>query len=177
MSTNASNTITLPSAPLYNKLVPFLPEEGTYDTQTRTYSLDHRLYTLQEWFNKTTIHDAIVTCETILSFSNTITQVTEMNPIFQQQDTSSSPRTQDTIPQDTILVLDTGSILWIPSKFTQMPASQAWVTPLSIFLQQTLLSSQLNTVGANTIRDMLGSIPLTYTLERMTYNMPYAVVV
>jgi len=152
---------SIPQSPLYETIIPFLPEEGEYDSTTSTYTLNHRVYSVSDWIQKQSIHECIVTYEDILITCANISKAIDLIPIFDEKE---------------LWVLDTGSILWIPQKFTSvMEETPYWMLELSKYLQRCLLESRRNQVDAKTIRDLLGSIPITYTLERMTYNMPYAV--
>lgn len=164
--------ISIPNTPIYTHLLPFLPEEGEYSPETSTYTVHHRMYSISDWVQKHTIHKCIMLYEQVLSTCATMAQAVPLAPVFSPTD---------------IWVLDTGSVLWVPQKFTassspqnpqpSKPSKPTWMYALSVYLQETLLTSRKNQVRATSIRDFLGSIPLTYTLERMTYNPPYAVVV
>lgn len=154
---------SIPETPMYQKIIPFLPEEGEYDSTTSTYTIDHRLYSVPDWIQKHTIHECIVLYEEILMTCASISNAVDLYPLFVENE---------------LWILDTGSILWIPQKFTSvMKENTHWMAELSKYLQRSLLESRRNHVQATTLRDFLGSIPLTYTLERMTYNIPYAVIV
>lgn len=158
---------SIPQSPIYKELVPFLPEEGEYDESSSTYTVHHRVYTVPEWIQRHTIHECIVTYEMIVMTCASISNAVSLAPVFSEND---------------IRILDTGSVLWIPHKFTSSMepdenASTHWMAQLSIYLQSSLLNSRKNHIQSKTLREFLGSIPLTYTLERMTYNMPYASIV
>lgn len=166
----------LPTIPAYEALYAYLPTEGTLSESKDTYHIDHRLFRLSEWVARRSLHDTIVVCETILSTLYRMTHASPLRPVYTHKE---------------LWIVDTGSILWIPTKFRQdTPNTSAnsansanstkktWMYSLSRYIQKTLLKSRHNPnpTQIKQVRDMLGMIPITHTLERMTYNAPYGVV-
>lgn len=160
----------IPSAPIYDKLVSLLPEEGEYHASRRIYEIEHRTYSLLDWLNRKTFHEGIAMCEEVIYTCIDMTSHLELSPVLRYQDDFAQHK------QSYPMILDTGTVLWIPTQFTTQSASSAWMYGLSEYVQTTLLMSRWNRNQVKTVREMLGATPLVYTLERMMFNQPYSVV-
>lgn len=164
--------LIVPNIPLYQDMVknnkerkpPLIPEELEYHSPNE-FILYHKTFRLREWFDRQSIHECIQTIESCLFACNEIASFSIKNHSLYPQFKSTD-----------LWILDTGSILWIPSRFTSRYSSK-WILELSKHISHSLLDSKRNVVHSKTIRELLGSIPITYTLERMTYNEPYRVII
>lgn len=153
------NTIISNDTPLSQTIVSLLPDE------VEDNKIYHKMITVKEWFDTHAIQPAVIALEDIIetcyTLASTLAEKHQVVPIL--------------VP-DELHILDTGSVLWIPSEFST-EVNTEWMPTLYHILSTSLLGSRLNKIEATSLHDLLGSVPIYYTLSRMNYPEPYRAII
>lgn len=153
------NTIISKNTPLSKTIVKLLPDE------VEDNKIYHKMMSPLEWFNTHPIHTAIITIEDIIetcyTLTSTVAEKHQVVPIL--------------VP-DELKILDTGSVLWIPSEFSTEVDTE-WMPTLYHILSTSLLGSRLNKIETTSLYELLGSIPIFYTISRMNFPEPYRAII
>jgi hypothetical protein len=153
------NTITSNDTPLSKTITSLLPEE------IEDNKLYQKIFSVKEWFDTHTIQPTMITLEDIIETCYTLTSIV-----------AEKHQVVPILAPDELKILDTGSVLWLPSEFTT-DVDTEWMPTLYHILSTSLLGSRLNKINTSSLQDLLGSVPIYYTLSRMNYPEPYRTII